>query len=186
MEQPSLATPRLLLRPFALTDAATVRLLAGDPAVADTTLNIPHPYPEGLAEQWIGSHQRSFQRGEHVHFAIELSSTGELLGCLGLGCSPRFCRAELGYWIGLPYWGCGYCTEAATAVVEYAFGERRLHRLVARHLARNPASGRVMQKLGMIYEGTAREHVGKHGVWEDLVCYGLLANDPRPGAETAR
>ena len=77
----------------------------------------------------------------------------------------------------MPYWKQGYCTEAARAVLRYGFETRGLNRIGARHLARNPASGRVMQKLGMHYEGTRRQHVLKWGVFEDIVLYAILKSE---------
>ena len=111
----------MILRPFELTDAKEVQRLAGDRAIADTTLEIPHPYEDGIAEKWISTHQAKFEAGEMVHFAIILRETNGLIGAIGLTIVPRFERAELGYWIGKPYWGNGYCTEAAWAVLEYGF-----------------------------------------------------------------
>ena len=69
-ECPAIETARLLLRPFELSDAKDVQCLAGDRAIADTTLNIPHPYEDGMAEEWIGERQESFKKGETVDFAI--------------------------------------------------------------------------------------------------------------------
>ena len=89
-------------------------------------------------------------------------------------------QAELGYWVGKPYWGKGFCTEAAQAVLAYAFNELALIRVYARYLARNPASGRVMQKLHMQYEGTLRQHTKKWEQYEDYVFYGLLENEWQP------
>jgi RimJ/RimL family protein N-acetyltransferase len=172
--QPTLETERLLLRPFTAHDAADVQRLAGVRAIADTTLNIPHPYKDGVAEDWIATHASSFESGTFANFAITQRDGGDLVGAIGLAIERRFDRAEIGYWIGVPYWRRGYCTEAAGAVVAYGFSTLGLNRIHANHLARNPASGRVMQKLGMMHEGIARGHVLKWGIYEDLVLYGLL------------
>ena len=86
-------------------------------------------------------------------------------------------RAELGYWIGVPSWNQGYATEAAAAVVSYAFGELNLHRVWAQHLARNAASGRVMQKIGMQHEGRLRQHARTNGIPEDLESYAILRDE---------
>ena len=83
-EQPVLESKRLLLRPFSLTDAPVVQKLAGDEAIAATTLNIPHPYEDGMAEEWIGSHQERFEKGEAVIFAITLRDEKALIGAIGL------------------------------------------------------------------------------------------------------
>jgi RimJ/RimL family protein N-acetyltransferase len=174
MQQPNLETPRLLLRPFTIADAPAVQRLAGTHEVADTTLNIPHPYPDGAAEQWIATHPEHFAQGTSVTFAIVLRASNALGGAIGLHIEQRHQHAELGYWLGVPYWNQGYTTEAATALLGYGFTVLQLHRIYARHLTRNPASGRVMQKLGMTFEGIQREHVLKDTQFEDMACYGSL------------
>jgi ribosomal-protein-alanine N-acetyltransferase len=180
--QPTLETTRLILRPFELTDGEVVRSLAGDRAIADTTLLIPHPYEVGMAEEWILTRRPRFEAGEEVVFAVVLRESGQLIGAMGLVIEGKFRRAELGYWIGRPYWGNGYCTEAGLAVLEYGFQSLNLNRIHAYHFKRNPASGRVMKKLGMNHEGSSPEHIMKWGVFEDVELYGIL----RSGWEGAR
>ena len=172
--QPTLETTRLLLRPFRTSDADDVQRLAGDRGVADTTLNIPHPYEDGMAEKWILNHRDWFERREQAVFSITLRSDGTLLGAIGLRITPDDQRAELGYWIGKPYWGQGYCTEASRAILDFGFEHLELNRICAHHFARNAASGRVMQKLGMTHEGHLRQHVKKWDAFEDLELYGIL------------
>ncbi|MFO7681291.1 MAG: GNAT family N-acetyltransferase [Chloroflexota bacterium] len=176
-EIPNLQTDRLILRPFSLQDAPAVKRLAGDPAVADTTLNIPHPYEDGVAESWIGAHQANFEEGKSVTFAITLRETGELMGAISLVTAVRHNRAEMGYWVGKPYWGQGYGTEAAKAVIAYGFTGMNLNRILAYYLTRNPASGRVMAKAGMRYEGHLRQHALKDGVYEDLKLYAIIRDE---------
>jgi RimJ/RimL family protein N-acetyltransferase/uncharacterized protein (DUF952 family) len=175
--QPTLETERLRLRPFTLADAPEVQRLAGERDIAATTLNIPHPYPDGAAEQWILSHQLQFVEGAIVNFAMTLKSDGRLVGAISLGLRPEYQRAELGYWAGKPYWGQGYTTEAARAVLAYGFEQLGLSRIYAVHFSTNPASGRVMQKIGMTYEGELREHILKWGVFHSLSQYGILRQD---------
>jgi ribosomal-protein-alanine N-acetyltransferase len=174
---PRLETERLTLRPFELADAQEVQRLAGDRAIADTTLNIPHPYIDGEAEKWISTHRPKFESGEFATFAIVLRGSEALIGAISLHLSRRFDRAELGYWIGTPYWNEGYCTEAGQAVLGYGFKELGLNRIHAHYLKRNAASGRVMQKLGMSQEGILRQHVKKWDRYEDIVVYAILRED---------
>jgi RimJ/RimL family protein N-acetyltransferase len=176
-QRPTLRTERLILRPFALEDAPAVKLYASAVEIAGVTQHIPHPYEDGMAEGWIASHQSAFEAGEMSCFAITLREGGEFIGAIGLGFNSSNRSAELGYWIGLPFWGQGYCTEAAGAVLDYGFGVRGLDRIVATHFGRNPASGRVMQKIGMTQEGCLRRHVLKWGRREDLVYYGILREE---------
>lgn len=175
--QPSITTERLMLRPFQAFDGPEVRRLAGEREIASTTLHIPHPYPEGAAEDWIATHQELFDQGKAVVFAIMLQSEARLIGAIGLTVHPEHDNAELGYWIGKPYWNQGYATEAGAAVVRYGFEVLGLARIYAHHFARNPASGRVMQKLGMKHEGRLRGHVKKWENYEDQELYGILRDE---------
>jgi len=177
-KQPTLTTPRLILRPFTLADAPSVQRLAGEWAIADTTANIPHPYEDGVAEAWIRSHVEQFEHRTGVIFAITLKDTDELVGAISLfSLRAASNRAEMGYWIGVPFWNKGYCSEAAKALIRYGFDELGLNRVFAEHMARNPASGRVMEKAGMTYEGTLRQHVKKWDRYEDLKVYGILRSE---------
>ena len=167
------------LRPFDPADAASVQHLAGDAAVADTTLNLPHPYLDGMAEAWIDSHQPAWDARERVTFAI-VTPEGELRGAIALTLTPRHHRGELGYWIGRPFWNQGLATEAARAVLGLAFGELGLNRVQANHLPRNPASGRVMEKIGMQREGLHRERYLKGDEFQDVIEYAILRRDWQP------
>ena len=175
---PTLRTERLVLRPFSPSDAHRIQELAGSEDVASTTLTIPHPYEDGLAEAWIEGHAEAWEDGQRLTLAVTTDADG-VVGAMGLDLAPDHERAELGYWIGVPYWNRGFATEAARAMLDLGFGELGLHRIVARHFPRNPASGRVLRKLGMVHEGTQREHVRRWDRWEDLECYGILASEWR-------
>lgn len=174
---PTLHTPRLLLRPFTLADAPTVQALAGQREIAEHTANIPHPYEDGMAEAWIGAHQGAYERREAATFAITRKEDAELVGAVGLGINKSQRLAELGYWVGLPYWNQGYCTEAARQVLTFAFEELGLNRVQARHVTSNPASGRVMQKIGMQPEGTLRQSLFRWGQYHDAALYAILRED---------
>lgn len=175
--QPTLKTERLVLRPFELTDAKAVQQLAGTRAVADTTSSIPHPYENGMAQKWIAGHARLFRDGKAVHFAITKRDDARFVGTISLMDLQHRHRAEFGFWIGRPFWNLGYCTEAATAVLKYAFEVLSLNRVYASHFTRNPASGRILLKLGMEYEGCLRDHEWKWEKFESLKHYGILKRD---------
>jgi RimJ/RimL family protein N-acetyltransferase len=166
-----------VLRPFTFDDAAAVQLLAGAAEIADTTMHIPHPYSAEAAEQWIVTHPIAWEDGMGVTYAVTDAATDTVAGAVTLVIAPQHARAELGYWIGLPFWNRGYCTEAARAVIELGFRTLGLHRIQARHLTRNPASGRVMQKLGMTLEGVHRHALCKNDRFEDLAVYAILADE---------
>lgn len=175
--QPTLYTSRLTLRPYLPVDAQRVQQLAGAREVADTTLHIPHPYPDGAAEKWIALHQAAWDAGIGVTYAITDRVSGALYGTVALTIAREHERAELGYWSAVPFWNRGFCTEAARELLAMAFGPMHLHRVQARHLQRNPASGRVMKKLGMQLEGVHRESMKKWNRFEDIAMYAILARE---------
>lgn len=166
----TLHTERLTLRPFTLDDAPAVQQLASAYEVALNTASIPHPYPEGGAAGWIATHEEDFAENRIHHFAID---DGQVTGAIGLVMKGD-AIAEIGYWIGVPFWGRGYASEAASALVRYGFEDCALERIYGAHYARNVASGRVMEKAGMKREGTLRQHAVKWGERLDIVFYGLL------------
>lgn len=178
-DQPVLVTERLVLRPFRLDDAVRVRELANTREIADMTLNIPYPYPEGGAEKWIGSHPTSWSAGTGAVWAMTLPTDDQLVGAIGLRIEPEHRRAELGYWIGVPFWGRGYATEASRVVVAWGFDAADLHRISAHYLPGNTASRRVMEKIGMQEEGLLRALVWKDDRPLDLVARAILRTDPR-------
>lgn len=170
---PALQTARLVLRPFVLADAPRVKELAGAREIADTT-SMPHPYPDGAAEAWIATHAQAFAEGKGLALAVALKND-LLIGCVSLnGISSQHQHAEIDYWIGNDYWGKGYCTEAAFEIVRFGFERLGLHRIFGHCLRRNPASARVMQKIGMTYEGCMRQHVLRWGEFENMEIYGLI------------
>jgi RimJ/RimL family protein N-acetyltransferase len=176
-----LRTARLLLRSFVRGDIPAIVRLAGAREIAATTLHIPHPYDNAEAEDFLARMDAECRQGNAAVFAVTLSSSGELCGACGLQVASAQQRAELGYWIGVPYWGQGFATEAAHAVVEFGFNTLGLHRIYASHFAENAASGRVLEKIGMLHEGRSREHVRKWGRFVDVGNYGVLAAEFRSG-----
>jgi ribosomal-protein-alanine N-acetyltransferase len=171
--QDAIYTERLVLRPFTLTDSPEVKILAGERRIYETTLFIPYPYEDGMAESWISTHQAGFYEGRGVVFAICLAN-GALIGAISLNKTGFFNSAELGYWIAVPHWNCGYCTEAAKAVVEYGFKFLKYHKVSARHFVGNSSSGRVMQKVGMRREGLLQDDVMKDGKYLSVELYGMV------------
>lgn len=145
------------------------------------TLNIPHPYDEQDARAWINLCKEGFRNEHQFSFRVALQATDEFIGAMGLTITQPHHRAELGYWIGEPFWGNGYATEAAGAVLKYGFEELQLHKIYATHLVENPASGRVMTKNGMINEGALVDHVFKEGRYFSLMQYRLTAEEYQQG-----
>ncbi len=140
----TIGTERLVLRPLRASDAGPITLHASDERVARMTISIPHPFPPGTAQAFIeGTH--SGRRGEDV-WAIDATPTDgeELIGVIGY--QPG--SGELGYWVGPPYWGVGYATEAVVALVAHLFTSRAQEQIDAHVFADNAASVAVLMKAG--------------------------------------
>lgn len=177
-EVPTLRTERLVLGRFEPSEATELQRLAGAREIADTTLVIPHPYELTHAEQFIALQQEAVAEGHELIFALHRRTDGRLVGSASLReIDPEHLQAELGYWIGVPYWNQGYATEAARAVVNLGLGRLGLNRIYAHHMARNPASGRVLERIGMQREGVLRQRIRKWGRFEDVVLYAVLRED---------
>ena len=176
-DPPTLETERLVLRPYTLADAPRIASLAGDRDVAAGTLTLPHPYEERHAVEWIRAAESRFELGELVSLAITLRDSKTLIGSIGLRFASEHSRAELGYWLGKDYWNMGYATEASRVVVNYGFEIRGMSRIFALHFTRNPASGRVLQKIGMKHEGCLRQHLKRWDTLVDCEVYGILSEE---------
>jgi RimJ/RimL family protein N-acetyltransferase len=174
MPSSELHTDRLILRPYALTDITDLVRLAGTREVAATTLRIPHPYTEQDARDFLA---KCAEPSAEPRFAITRRSDGQFCGGIGLRVDEAQHHAELGYWLGVPYWGQGYATESGRAVLDYGFDTLGLHRIYASYVTPNVASGRVLRKISMRHEGLMREHICKWGTFYDIECYGILKSD---------
>jgi len=176
MELPTLQSSRLTLREYLASDAEAVTRLAGDVRISSTTSSIPHPYRLQDAQAWIASLPAARDAGRSLTWAVTLG--GELIGSASLaGLSLPHRRAELGYWIGVPWWGRGLATEASELLLQHGFRELGLERIAGLCYARNQASARVLEKLGMRYEGCLRRAMLKAGQFEDLEVRALLRNE---------
>lgn len=144
---PVLETKRLALRAPRLEDAKMVAALANDRRIAENTARIPHPYKLSDAEGFISGVNKS---GGEAAFLITLHD-GTIIGACGL--LSQELAPELGYWLGAPYWGKGYATEAMHAVIDYAFTDLGHEALQAGARVTNPASRRVLEKCGFQWTG---------------------------------
>jgi [ribosomal protein S5]-alanine N-acetyltransferase len=174
-QPPILETSRLLLRPFALQDAPTLAQLAGRREIADTTISIPHPYTEEQAQCWIADSADLYAQGKAIVFGMQLKEEGSLIGAVGLrDIDDEHSLAEMGFWVAVERWGQGYATEAARTALAYGFEQLGLNRIYAHHMVKNPASGRVLARIGMKQEALLRQRVRKWGVFEDVVLMVIL------------
>lgn len=169
-----MTTERLLLRRFRKEDSPAIVEQLNDPDVCKSTHSLNYPFAPNGAEGWIERQQEGFDKDSSWVFAVTDRVTGEMYGFICLVHEKRDRRGELGYAYGKKHWGKGIATEATKAVIEFAFSVKGLHKVYARHFASNPASGRVMQKSGMICEGTQLSHDFKLDHFEDVVSYGIL------------
>jgi RimJ/RimL family protein N-acetyltransferase len=145
---PVLETERLILRPPRLEDAKAIATLANDRRIAENTARIPHPYLVADAEAFIAG--INVPGGETVFLITDLDDS--ILGGCGVGVVDGQ-GAELGYWLGVPFWGQGYATEAVRAVIDYAFTELDYAFLNAGARVTNPGSRRVLEKCGFQWTG---------------------------------
>ena len=145
---PVLETERLVLRAPRLEDAEAIATLVNDRRIAENTLRIPHPYGLADAQAFIAS----ANAGDGEIVFVIAGRDGGVLGCCGIaqldGATP-----EIGYWLGVPYWGKGYATEAARALIDHAFVDLGHDTLVAGARLSNPASRRVLEKCGFQWTG---------------------------------
>ncbi|MBR9825325.1 MAG: GNAT family N-acetyltransferase [Alphaproteobacteria bacterium] len=148
---PRIETERLLLRLPEMGDAEDLSRFAGDIDIARMTSRIPSPYPLISAEIWILQTRAAWRPAGNTSFTVE--QDGKLIG--GGGVFKRSARAdwEIGYWIAKPFWGRGFGTEIGAALVRYAREQLGAETVIAGHYADNPASGRILEKLGFIYTG---------------------------------
>jgi RimJ/RimL family protein N-acetyltransferase len=173
-ENKTITTERLILRIFEKSDAETVTKLCNSYNIYKNTLYIPYPYSIDCALSWMENHVDNFDADRSYEFAITDKKTRMLYGAVALSNNQRFNNGEIAYWIGEEFWGNGYATEASKAILEFAFNIKGYHKVYARYFASNPASGRVIEKLGMVREGILIDHVMKEERYEDLIYYGII------------
>ena len=143
---PRLETERLLLRPPDFRDIPSITTWIGDYDVARNLASVPHPFREDDARAFVGKAAEALAKGEGYSFAIVRKEGNVFMG--GVGLRLKDGRYEMGYWLGKPFWGLGYATEAARRVVAFAFHDLKAEHVWAGWFHDNPASGRVLEKLG--------------------------------------
>ncbi len=173
----TILTERLSLGAILATDIPSIIKYAGDAKVAEHMLNLPYPYYEKDAIFWLNLAHQGWQDKSKYIFGIRLQETQELIGGVGLHVESRYDRGELGYWIGVPFWGKGYMSEAVAAVLKFGFETGGLNKVFAIHDIVNPASGKVMSKNGMIKEGELKDHIKVKGAYKNIAQYGLTKAD---------
>jgi len=183
LDTPTLRTERLRLRPFAEADADALFTLHSNAHVL-RYWDSPPWSERGRAERFIKVSRTMAEEGTGVRLAVDRHSDGEFIGwCTFNSWNPDFRSASLGYCYGEAAWGQGYATEAARAVLQWAFDTLDLNRVQAEADTRNLGSARVLEKLGFVLEGTLREDCIVNGDVSDSWVYGLLRRDWQPSPE---
>jgi RimJ/RimL family protein N-acetyltransferase len=184
MPELHLETERLLLRPQTADDIAGIVVLLNDYDIARNLANVPHPYTEADAQGFLGRWNAERASGAAYPFLVTRKPDHRPIGGCGLRRGERGVY-ELGYWLGKPYWGQGYASEAARRVAGFAFRELDVPVVKASYFHDNPASGRVLAKLGAVPAGVehhdclARGHaVYSHAVMLDRENFGRTSSGP--------
>ncbi len=168
-------TKRLILRPFTLSDVQDMyENWASDPDVTRYLTWLPHrdiSETETILSAWCAL----YDDPRIYNWAVEYRETGEVIGNISLvDRSDRHENCELGYCLARDFWNRGLMPEAVRAVITFLFHDVGFYRISARHRADNPASGRVMEKCGMLYEGTTHgSYLTREGTFVDLCIYGI-------------
>ncbi len=172
------ATPRLLLELPSLRRAREYPPLLGDPQVSRWLLRVPFPYRVSDARGFILRAGRTRSEGTDLALALVDRATDRLVGGIGIhGIEWKHGHGEIGYWIGRPYWGYGYASEAVQGLVAVSFRSLRLHRVEAGIFRGNSGSENVLRKAGFSPEGVRRESFRKEGAWIDDMLFGLTRSE---------
>ena len=169
----TITTKRLILRPFTLSDSSDLATLCNNINLSKSMISLPYPYTNDHAVSWISTHEENFDNNTYYSFAITDKTTGTLYGSVGISHKIANKHGEIGYWIGEPYWGNNYATEACEAVLAFAFVHKGYNKVFGIYFSSNTASGTIMKKIGMVQEGTLKEHILKNNKYEDVVQYGI-------------
>ncbi|MEQ1733090.1 MAG: GNAT family protein, partial [Bacteroidia bacterium] len=173
---PELLTERLRIGKIRPSAIAKIVEYANNKTISDNTLTFPYPYYEENAIYWINFSNQGFLSKENFVFAIYQKDTERFIGGIGLHLDKKHNKAELGYWIAEPFWNKGFATEAGKEILRYGFEVLNLNKIYATHFLYNPASEKILLKIGMKYEADLKEHYFKNGKYEDVRQYYLLKN----------
>ncbi|WP_294184654.1 GNAT family N-acetyltransferase [uncultured Sphingobacterium sp.] len=169
---PQLETERLILNAITASDIPQIVDYLQDKVYSDFTSTIPYPYRKEDAEYWLKLAEEAYITRKGFTFAIR-NKDKKLIGAIGLH-DEGSDKAELGYWIAIPYWNKGYVTEAAKAIIDFGFKELHFNKIFATYFPHNPASGKVMEKIGMEKEVLLKQHLKKDGKYYDIPLYSIF------------
>jgi len=163
-----LESERLILRPPRPVDIQAMTVWLGDYAVSRNLAKVPHPYTEDDAEEFVA--QRGRHGDGHYAFTILRKKDGMFLG--GIGLHLEEAGPEFGYWLGKPFWGVGYASEAARTLTQFAFDRLDASHVWAGWFHDNPASGHVLAKLGARHNGSRMRECMARGV--KVLCHEMM------------
>ncbi|WP_053404950.1 GNAT family N-acetyltransferase [Persicobacter sp. CCB-QB2] len=155
---PLLKGPKIHLKTPGAKDIPRICELLNEPEVSAYTLFIPHPYREKDAIFWLNMGHQGLNNQNQFIFGIYKNDSGEFIGGIDLRLERMHRKGELGYWLGKPHWNQGLMTEALELMISWAMEDLKVNKIIALHDVDNPASGRVMEKCGMIKEATLIDH----------------------------
>lgn len=171
---PSLESERLILRRLCMRDAPDIYDYSRDPEVARHVLWTAHTSPSE-SRSYIRYMLRRYRLGEPSSWGIVLRRENRVIGTIGfMWIQEENASAEVGYSLGRAYWNQGIMTEALRLILDFGFKSLKLNRIEAQHEVDNPASGAVMRKAGMTYEGTLRQRLCNKGKFVDVALYAAL------------
>lgn len=171
-EFPRIETERLILSQLKEEDLPFIVDYLQDKIFSDLTSNIPYPYQREDAEIWLKMSKEGFETRKGFTFAIR-DKEEKIIGAIGLH-DREDGKAELGYWIEKPFWNNGFVTEAAKVILDFGFKELYFNKIFATHFPHNPASGKIMEKIGMQKESVLKQHIKKGEEYYDIVMYSIV------------
>ena len=169
---------KVVLRQLKLSDAPLVQKYLKDPVMTKWTLNIPYPYPKNGGVKFIAKARSLKRRNKAIVYAITQKDSDNIVGVISFQDFnwPDKC-AELGYWLGKPFWGKGLMTDATQLMLDLGFRVLKLHKIKAGVFADNPASIKVLMKNGLKREGVLRHRRMRFGKWRDTVLLAILETE---------
>jgi ribosomal-protein-alanine N-acetyltransferase len=173
----NILTERLSIREVNIGDSSSVLKAAECPQIS---LMHSNEFTDiDMVRKYIEVLNREYETGKYITLAVADKASDILIGLLTLDIDRVFPRAEVSYWIDMQYRNTGYATEAVGAIIDYGFTHLKLNRIQAMHFRGNDASGRVLIKAGMTYEGTLRQYVGIGSTYYDCLMYSVIKRDSK-------
>jgi len=177
MTEITLETERLILRPPKMEDAWDMKTLLQERDISENIDAIPYPYPDEMAQRQLREAIQHLDDEDGYYFMITLKSSGELMGAVYSYHRPVHLNTTLTYWLGKPYRGNKYISEAVSSVMKYGFEADKFHRIWAMVYADNDAASQILKKVGMKHEGVLREHIYDGDGFRDVEYYGMLRKE---------